>query len=354
MKLINRYVSSSILQMTLLVFFMLVGLELFITFIAQLDDLGKGNYNLWQAILYVPLTLPINVYDLFPMAGLLGSLLGLGNLATHSELIVMRASGVTLSQIAKTTLQTALIMWIGMFFIGEVIGPPAMHLAETNKKIAQTAGQALKTESGFWLRDGETFIHVQNILPGRRLQDVSLYQFDPENELASISRAKEAFYRNQTWWLSQITQSNIKNNTITTKNIELEKWPVKLHTELFNMSNIEPAELTLPKLHQLIEYRKENGLRTSNEALIFWQRIFQPLATCVMIFLAIPFIFGPLRTVTIGLRIVTGVLVGFVFYLTNQFFGPLSLVYQFPPILGAALPSLLFLGGGLFLMKKTK
>jgi len=354
MKLLKHYIGFAILKMTLLILLIMAGLEFFVTFIGEFHDIGQGNYHLWQAISYVTLSLPANIYNLFPIAGLIGSLLGLGNLASHSELIVMQTAGISISNIIKASLRIAIFMWIGMFIVGEIVGPPALHLANTNKKIAQSAGQTLKNAGGFWLRDHNQYVYIDKILPGNRLQNINVYQFNRVHQLTQMSFAKEGLYQHHAWWLHDISQTLFQNNTATSRVFKEKKWAIKLHAELFKMSHISANELTLPKLYQLIHYRKMNGLRVSSQLLNFWQRIFLPFATLVMIFLAVPFIFGPLRNVTIGLRIIVGISVGFAFYLVNQFFGPFSLVYQLPTILGASLPIILFLVIGLLLLRRVK
>ena len=355
MQLIKKHIGLTVILAILLVLVAITGLQIFITFITQLGEIGTGNYNLWQAILYVPLTLPINVYNLFPMIALLGCLLGLGHLASHRELIVMRASGVSLLQITWSVLRAAVLLMIVMVVIGEVLGPPAMHLAQIHKKIAKSGGQALKTPHGFWMRNHHTFIRIENVLPGKQLQGITQYQFNPQNRLISISFAKSASYQNKNWLLSNMVKTSFDpNNLISSQIINQKVWHVKLNAQLFNMMQIDPDEMFLPKLYKLIQYRNSHGLRIQSDELVFWQRIFQPFSALIMIFLSIPFIFGPLRSVTMGLRIVIGVLTGFSFYLINQFFGPFSLVYQLPPILGASLPSVLFLMIGFLFMRNVK
>ena len=156
--IIGRYIGSTLIKAILLVLLIFMGLELFILLATQVNSLGKGSYNIWQAFVYVLLILPQQTYFLFPMAGLLGMLFGLSLLANSSELIIMRASGVSPVKIMRYAMQAGIILIIFVTFIGEVIGPSAKHLGEKRKLIATSSGQALKTGEGLWLRQGAEFL----------------------------------------------------------------------------------------------------------------------------------------------------------------------------------------------------
>ena len=354
MKIITKHIGVTVISATLLVLLILIGLQTFISFVAQLNDLGKGHYGLWQAMIYVPLTLPSSVYAFFPMAGLLGSLLGLGYLASNSELIIMRTSGVSMLRIVWAVLCAALVMLFFMTIIGELVSPFSMHYAKTEKAIAKSGGQALNTKTGIWMRDGDNFIHIDSAIPGLSLNGISQYQFNNDHQLLKTVYAKTAIRKNHQWLLQNIVETKFKGYSAKSDVVTQRPWSVKVNPELMQISEIDPAEMSLHKLSQVIHYRKANGLTVRSYQLEFWQRVLQPLSTLVMIFLAIPFIFGPLRSVPMGLRIVTGVVVGFSFYLLNQFLGPFSLVYQIPPFVGAVLPSLLFISLGFILMRHAR
>jgi len=354
MKIITKHIGTAVISATLLVLLVLIGLQVFISFVAQLNDLGKGHYGLWQAMTYVPLTLPSSVYDFFPMAGLLGSLLGLGYLASNSELIIMRTSGVSMMKIIGAVLCAAVMWLVFMTTIGELIAPFSMHYAETEKAIAKSGGQALDTKHGIWMRDGDDFIHIDSAVPGLQLNGISQYQFNNDHQLLKTVYAKTAIRKDHQWYLEDVVETKFDGLSASSDTIAELPWSIAVNPELMQISEIDPEEMSLHKLFQVIQYRKSNGLTVRSYQLEFWQRVLQPIATLVMIFLAIPFIFGPLRTVAMGFRIVAGVIVGFSFYLLNQFLGPFSLVYQIPPFIGAILPSILFATLGFILMRRVK
>lgn len=342
MKIIQRHIGLVIVYATLLVLLVLVGLQIFIGFIAQLSSIGTGSYGVFQALIFVLLTLPKNVYSFFPMVGLLGSLLGLGYLASNSELIVMRASGMSLWQITWTVLKAAILLLIIMTVIGELVSPFSNHMAMTQKAIAKSGANAVKTIDGLWMRKQGTFINIKRIQSNESMQGVSQYVFDENHRLISASYAQGAIFQNGQWLLQNIEQTNFNGHQASSLRIPQQGWSISINPDLLNISEIDPNEISLVSLQRLIHFQHIHGLQVASYSLVFWQRIFQPLATIVMIFLAIPFIFGPLRSSAMGSRILIGVVVGFAFYLLNQFFGPFSVVYQISPIVGAMTPILLF------------
>jgi len=343
-KIIDRYLGVTIIQTTLLVLLLLMGLSVFITLVKEIGDIGTGNYKLLSAIEYVLLDLPRELYTFFPVASLLGILLGLGMLAGNNELTVMRASSMSIGRISLGTLKSALVLLILATVLGEGLAPLTEHTAESYKTLLTTSGQTLKTLHGVWVRDGQNFIYIRAIINGKQLQGVSRYQFDNQHNLIRASYAQSGEYRHGHWIMQNITTSQISPKLIQTQHSAKNEWRLIVNPDLLRISAVDPAEMSLIQLHHYLNYLKNNNLDTSSYALAFWQRIMQPLATLVMMWLAIPFVFGPLRRATMGLRILLGTAVGFIFITLNQFLGPLSTVYQLPPWLAAFIPIALFAG----------
>ncbi|NNM59310.1 MAG: LPS export ABC transporter permease LptG [Legionellales bacterium] len=354
MKILDRYICKTILSTTLIVLLALISMDFFIQLMNEIDDIGRGNYGMVQALCFVLLELPRDVYQLFPMAGLIGCLMGLGLLASSSELVVMRAAGVSLWEITRAVFMAILIMVFIVTILGEGVGSKTIAYGERYKALARSGGQALATTNGLWLRDGQDFVRVKTVQATNELFGVTRYSFNEQHQMTQISYAAHAKYQHGVWNLENVQESHIDDSTgvVTATTVPASVWRMQLNPSVLKIAQIEPSEMSLAKLRQWIKYRKLNGLRYNNYLLTFWQRIFQPIATCVMMLLAIPFIFGPLRSATMGLRLVSGVIVGFSFYILNQLFGPISLVYQLPPILAAIIPILLFAGIGILFIRR--
>lgn len=354
MNIISRYIIHTIVVSILIITLILMGIETLVVFIGELGNIGVGNYGALQALRFVVLDMPYQLNFLFPMAALVGSLIGLGVLASQSELIVMRASGFSNLQISGAVLKASLIIMLLALLLGEVVAPYTEYMARTGRAIAESGAQATMTRHGVWLRVGDDFIHVQQVLNKHQLKGVTSYDFDKQHRLQEAVSAAKANYRNGQWQLAGVDQTFIYNDHTQKVHLPQAIWKVQFDPALLNIADADPRSMSLVKLYTYMHYLSTNGLRSTSYALSFWKRLLQPLSAMVMIFLAVPFVFGPLRTVTMGLRIVTGIAVGFCFYILNQFFGPLSALYQIPPVLGAALPTLVFIGIGFVLMLRVR
>lgn len=354
MKIIDRYIAKTLLSTTLLVMLVLLGIDFFIQFVNEFNDVGKGDYSLLSALFYVFLSLPNDIYRLFPMAGLIGCLMGLGLLASHSELIVMRAASMSIMQISRSVLMMVIFMIMIVTLIGEGIAPYALHYADQFKALAKSRGQAVITRQGAWFREGDYFIHIGRVIDGERLENVTRYHFNDAHELLDVSEAAKARYRNDQWHVNNVRQSYPSFTGVKTKHTTSTIWPMSLNPSILAISQEESEEMSLWRLMHMMQYKKINHTEHTEFALAFWQRLFQPLSTCVMIMLAIPFIFGPLRTATAGSRLLLGCIVGIGFYILNKFFGPITVVYQLSPLFAALLPPALFFMLGMYMLSRTR
>lgn len=353
MRIIQTHLARVIIESTLLVLGVVTSLLLFANLVGEIKDLGQGDYTIIEAMIYVLLTLPQQLYDLFPMAAMLGVLLGLGALSANSELIVLRGCGISIGQITQMVLKAVVVMIVIVGILGVGLAPQLTHYAEKRKLVDTTGGQALATGHGTWLKSGNNFLHIDDVLPGGHFAGITWYAFDDAHRLISASFAKTAEYKKDHLELKNLTTSYFEVNRVVTKRLPSTTLKMTLNPLFMHAAEMSPSELSLIKLYKFIHYQRANGLHTSEFVLAFWQRIFKPLSSLVMIFLAIPFVFGPLRNSSMGYKIMVGVVIGFSFYIVNEFFGPMSIVYQFPPLLGAMMPTLLFFMLALFLIRRV-
>ncbi len=344
MKIIDRYLGRTIINTTLSVLGILLILFSLIKLISETRDIGTGHYTLANAFYYVLLTLPSQFYSFFPIAILLGSILGLSVLSKHSELMVLHSNGVSLYQMAWSLVKATLLMVFITVLVGEGLAPRAARLAEKYKSFLTTKGQTLMTQQGsVWIRDGHNFIYIQSILDPAHLTNVSRYQFDDNNNLLEASFAKQVNYKANSWHAYGIATSLISLKKVNATSTTHEIWPFSFSPKLLTISIIKPGEMSLRQLNDYIHYRKKNLLNTSQYSLAFWQRIVEPISLWIMLCLAIPFSFKHLRTLATSLRTIAGITIGFSFYLLNDFFGPFAIVYQWPPFLAALLPLFIFM-----------
>lgn len=353
MKKIDRYIGKVLIQSILTVFIAFVGLQLFLSFVNEMKDIGHGDYTFANAVSYVLLELPGQLYQMFPMVGLMGCLLGLGQLASNREIVIMRASGMSRGRIFASSFLSMLLIMAVMFMIGEGIAPFASHRAESLKAIATAQGQAIQTKQGLWVRVKYTFLHVNKVLGGGRLQGVDRYQFDKSHRLQKSSHARFGSFKNGRWELFDVNTTMFAPDHLQTDHQDHEIWHANLNPTLLGLGEKAPSELDLKSLHEYMRYLRYNGLSETRFALNMWQRLLMPLSILIMMLLAVPFVFGPLRDTSMGLRMLMGLASGFAFYIANQFFAPLAEVYQMPVLLAAVLPTMIFAGMGGILWWRT-
>ncbi|MDF1757065.1 MAG: LPS export ABC transporter permease LptG [Legionellaceae bacterium] len=356
MLLIDRYITKTVVSSIVMVICMLTGLQIFILFVNELGDLGRGDYGVLQALTFVLMTMPYQVYLFFPMASLLGCLIGLGIMASNNELVVIRAASMSIGQITLTILKVALVLILIVTVLGESIFPKLVLLANDNKMQSITAGQSLRTSRGTWMRYHNDFIAIENVVPGKKLrvENVHQFHFDSQNNLTFVRHIGHANFINNIWEACDIDQTNINDDSTSVSYKDKIKWDVYINPRMLNMSANEPDEMTFLQLESFLKNQKLTHQTTLNYQLIYWQRIVQPFTTVVMMMLAIPFIFGPLRSSTMGSKLLLGATVGFGFYIANRFFGSLSQIYQFSSIIAAIGPTSLCALLGIYLMGKIR
>lgn len=354
MRILDGYIARSVIGATFLVVLVLLGVESFIEFIGELGDIGQKHYHLWDAFYYVPMTLPSDLYQFFPMAGLLGSLLGLGRLAQSNQLVVMRSAGLSKARITGAVIQAAIVMLVFVTLVGEFMAPSLLHLADQLK--AKALGQSTGVErlSNVWLRQGHAFVFVSRVIDHDHIQGIVQYVFDDQHRLQTVIKAKAAYLSQGQWVLKEPAKTMLKSRRVMTARPQTLSLNFSFNPRLIEISRQSSAEVSIVQLWHNIRYRQEFGLAAGQYEYAFWQRLFQPLTTIVMIALGVPFIFGSLRDTTMGFRMLLGILIGFGFYMLNQFFGPFSMVYQLPPLLAALLPTLFFALTGWWLMVRAR
>ncbi len=351
---LSWYLTKTILTTIGLMMTLLLGLDLVFSLVNEIREVGTGDYTIWRCLLYLLMSVPQKVYQMFPMSALVGTLMGLGVMASNSELIVIQSAGISVKRITKVVVGIALSLGIGLWVVGEFVAPTLDKISNDMKAQALSGGQALKTSNGTWLRDGDDFVHVRNLYVGGHLEGITRYQFNENLELEKATYANYGDYIDDHWVLKDIQESIFSDGQITRQTSDQQLWYSVLSPSILSVVGEKYLDkLSMSGLRHTIEYRKHNGLDAGPFQLAFWEKIVQPFSIAVMMFLAVPFIFGPLRSATMGLRLFAGILVGFSFHTFNEMFGHLSLVYHVPPLMGAVLPTLVFLGIGLWLLRKT-
>ena len=205
-----------------------------------------------------------------------------------------------------------------------------------------------------WLRQDNDFIHIDTILPHNILLNVSQFRFTPEHQMQLARHIEKIHYQSGQWIAEHVAETRITNERTIVQSTPQTVWDVPLKPRILQVGGSEPDEMTLHELRQYLRIQKENNQPGLNYKLAFWQRVLQPLTTAVMMLLAIPFIFGPLRSSTMGAKLLAGATLGFSFHIINRIFGPISQVLQWPAEIAAFAPTLLFALLGVYLMRRVQ
>lgn len=350
--ILDRHIGRTVLYSTLLVMAVLLALFTLFEFVDKLDELGQGDFGLFQAMKYLVLTLPRKVYELFPMAALLGTILGLSSLAMDSELIAMRAGGVSLLRIVGSVAKIGGVFVLAAVIVGEIGAPAAERAAQRSRAEAMNIGIQQENAS-VWLKDGLAFINIGEVLPDLSVLRVYVYQFDAQDQLRLQTYAESARYENGRWHLSDISQSLIGEESVSIRKQQEEQWTSSIDPEVLAVFAVKPEMLSAWNLYRYVRHLSRNGQETERYELALWYKIIAPLTTGVMVILAIPFVFMTIRSGGMGFRLFGGIMLGLGFFVLNRAFGFASLLYNLPPFLGALVPTLLFFGLALYLLRRV-
>jgi lipopolysaccharide export system permease protein len=355
MKILDRYLGYIILQYTLITMLVLLGLFTFVTFIDQLSSLGKGNYGLPEAITYVILVIPRIIYELFPMAALLGTIIGLSMLANDSELIVMRASGVSILQITSAALKMGGLFVIVAILIGELVSPYTETQAQRGRAEALQEDIKQHTNFGLWMRDSSTYVNIGEVLPDLTLLKLKVFEFDQNRKLRSLVFSEKGQFQGDYWLLERVRQTLVDTdgNTEILKT-KAAKWDSRVTPQILSVFLIKPEQLSFLQLSRYINHLNENQQKTDPYELAFWNKIMLPLSTAVMVVLAVPFVFTNVRSGTLGRNLFIGIMLGIGFYVANRGFGYFVLANEMPPLLGATIPVIAFLILAMIMMRRVE
>jgi len=356
MKLLTRYLAKEIYMSVLMVFAALLMLFELLDLINQMNEMGDTGYHMGYVLLFVLLTAPNHVYELFPVAVLIGTIFALVQMAANSELTVYRASGVSLEQMIHALLRIGLPFMVACFVVGEFVAPPSQHLAQQIKLKAKNANVSLSEfRSGVWVKDEGSFVNVKTVLPDTTLLGVSIYQFDESYHLRSITAADRASYqRGQSWELSGVRQTKFSEAGARVNQLGAMEWRSSLSPNIFTVLLIEPEQMSAWSLYQYIRHLDDNKQKTARYEIAMWNKLAYPFAVLVMMMLALPFSSYHRREGGISSKIFLGVVLGLGFHFSGKLFANLGALKEWWPVFSATAMIWLFLGLALAMLWRTE
>jgi lipopolysaccharide export system permease protein len=376
MKILQRYFAVSILQAVAFVLVAFLALQAFMDLTGELPSVGKNGYEIQYAFLYVLVQLPAHVYEVMPLAALIGTIYTMAQFAATSEFTIMRASSMSTGMVAWMLAKIGLVLVIITFIFGELIAPRTAPLADKIKLSARGAAISSEFRSGLWTKDivksdgmtgtvtGSRFFNVRQVRPDGMLIGVKLYEFDTSFRLRSITLAKTGtFQGNNKWLLNDVTENlfsnaellkpgaeaNLENNfaqessMIETRHSVSKELLSEITPKILSVAGSDPERMSASELAVYTRHLQENKQETERFKIAFWKKLFDPLAIFVLMALALPFGYLHTRSGGVSLKIFIGIMIGVSFLLVNTLFSHLGLLSTLPAVMTAIAPSLLFL-----------
>jgi lipopolysaccharide export system permease protein len=362
MRVLDRYVSREVVGAVVFALVAFLALFAFFDLISELPQVGRGGYELQHAFLYVAMGLPGYVYDLMPIAALIGTIYALAQLAAKSEFTIMRASGLSTGRAGWMLAKIGIVFVLITFLFGEVIAPASSEMGERLKLQAQGSTVSKEFRTGLWTKDvirangiegdpiGSRFLNVADVTPEGQLQGVKMYEFDREFHLTAMVTADRAEYKdNNVWRMANVTETVFPRNAteissvVTTKQLPSRDLVSEITPDILSVLFADPDRMSAYGLATYTRHLAENKQTTERYEIAFWKKLFYPLAVLVMMALALPFAYLHFRAGGVSLKIFIGIMIGVSFQLLNSLFSHLGLLNTWPPLATAVLPSATFL-----------
>jgi lipopolysaccharide export system permease protein len=381
MKILQRYFFVNITQAVLFVLVAFLALTSFMDLTSELPAVGKGGYLFQHALLYVVMLVPGHVYEVMPVAALIGTIYAMAQFAQSSEFTIMRASSMSTRMAAGMVFRTGVLFVAITFLFGELITPHVAPLAERLRLSAKGSTVSAEFKSGMWTKDivhaegvhgpaiGSRFFNAHQIRPDGALVGLSLYEFDNNQRMRSlITAASATFSGNNTWRLQDVTETVFTNSrvlpapgaplpdgtsiqstfgqetaAVATRKLATLDLVSEITPKILSVSRSDPERMSANELAVYTRHLQENRQETERFKIAFWKKLIDPLAIFVLMALALPFGYLQTRSGGISLKIFVGIMIGVSFLLINSLFSHLGMLTTWPAFLTAVAPSLLFL-----------
>lgn len=362
--IVQRYLAREILFAVALVLVALLVLYTSFDFINEVNDVGKNGYRIEQAALFVLLQVPARAYELLPIAALIGTIYALSQLASHSEFTILRVAGLSTAGAVRLVMMPGLLLVAFTFLLGEVVTPRVETLTQQLSLKAGSGPVARGFRSGLWVKDNARapdgqqrvrFVNIGSVGANNRLVNVKVYEFDPALRLQTVVFAERGrFVPPHAWQLSAVTETRFVNlggsdapDRVEVRHEAERLWDSDLNPQLLSVLTVTPERMAARNLDTYIRHLEENKQTAERYQIAYWKKLIYPFAVLVMMALALPFAYLHFRSGGISFKIFAGIMLGIGFYLLNNLFSHVGLLNTWPPILSAAMPSIVVLTAAL-------
>lgn len=354
MTTLARYLTTQVLIAMGFVLLALLVLFAFFDMLQELSQLGRNNYGLPQMALFILLNMPGHIYEILPVAALIGTMFAMSRLVKNSEYSVMRVSGLSNWRVALYFALLGSALSLTILVLGEYVSPKSEQAAQQLRLTATQSVVAQQFRSGLWVKDGHTFINVREVMPDSRLADVSIYEFDDEGHLILTRRADQAIWKSpQNWDLLNVLETRFSQDGVRTGTFATQSWHTVLSQDMLSVLLVAPEKMSARTLYNYVDHLQRNGQQAGRYEIALWAKFIAPFAIPVMMLLAMPFALQKPRSGGANNMTFIGILAGLGFHLLNRLFGHLGLLNDWPPFAVSILPLLVFLGIALFAIQRV-
>jgi lipopolysaccharide export system permease protein len=344
MSLLARYLAAQVLVASGFVLLALLVLFAFFDIMQELGSLGRNNYGLGQAGVVVLLSMPGHLYEILPVAALIGTLFALSRLVGNSEFAVMRVSGLSNWRVAGYFGVIGALLSLLVLLLGEYIAPWSEQAAQRFKLSATRSVVAQQFRSGLWVKDGTAFINVREVMPDNTLRGIEIYGFDADGRLGWIRAAAEGRWRGgQSWALREVTETHFERDGVRAVRADQQEWKSVLTPDILSVLLVAPEKMSARTLWRYVEHLKENNQKATRYELALWSKFISPFVIPIMMLIAMPFAIQGPRAGGTSAKLFLGILAGLGFHLLSRLFGHLGLLNDWPAVVVASLPLLIFL-----------
>ncbi len=348
---LSRYLAREVLAAVAFILLGFLGLFAFFDMLGELRYLGRGAYDLRQVLTFTLLSAPTNAYELMPVAVLIGTLYVCAHMANNSEFTVMRAAGMSRAQASGMLLRTGLVFAVATFAIGEWVAPAAEEAAQQLRIRALSAAIHQDLSSGLWFRDERAFINVREAREPRALKGVRIYEFDEDFRLSRVTSAARGDYVDEgAWRLSKVVETRFSVAGLQTTRLAETQWRTSVTPELISVLVVDPERMSAWALVRYTQHLAGNRQKTGRYEIALWKKLLYPVATLVMMALALPFAYMHSRSGMVGLKVFLGIMLGILFHMLNGLAAHIGLLQNWPPFAAAALPAAAFFLAAVLMM----
>ncbi len=364
MKTLQRLIYAEVLGAVGFVILGFLGLFFFFDLIDELQWVGKGLglqgerdpdqiYLVPHALTYVALIIPSHIYELLPIAVLIGTIYVMARMAQSSEFTILRTSGLGPVRALRLLIGLGLAFVVLTFAVGDYVSPFCDKQAQLLK--SKYFGQISVGQTGAWLNEKQAFsrqaVNVGALNSDGSMKNIKIYEFNNQGRLVSLTHSASGDFaqNDDAWILNEVHRDefpmdeNAQNlKPVTRLQFEHLRWPTTIKAEMVAVSLLKPERMGTIDLFQYVQHLQANAQTAQRYEIEFWKKVFYPISCLVMVVLALPFAYLHFRSGNIATLVFAGVMIGISFFMMNNVFGYIGNLNQWVPWLAAATPGLIY------------